>query len=45
MTGDKMEFLNSPEEKLQTWDKVWKMMIISGAVALVVLLLLGLAFV
>ena len=45
MTGDKMEFLNSPEEKLQTWDKVWKLMIISGAATLVVLALLGLIFV
>jgi len=45
MTGDKMEFLSSPEENLRTWDKVWKMMIISGAVALIVLALLGLIFV
>ena len=44
MTGNKMEFLNSPEEKLRTWDKVWKMKIISGAVTMVVLALLGLAF-
>ena len=45
MTGDKMEFLNSPEENLRTWDKVWKMMIISGAVTLLVLALLGAIFV
>jgi hypothetical protein len=44
MTGDKMDFLNSPEENLRTWDKVWKLMIISGAATLVVLALLGLAF-
>ncbi len=45
MTGDKLDFLNSPEENLRTWDKVWKMMIISGAVSLAVLALLGLIFV
>jgi len=44
MTGDKMDFMNSPEEKLQTWDKIWKMMIISAGVTLVVLALLGLFF-
>jgi len=45
MTGDKMDFLNSPEENLRTWDKIWKLMIVSGAVTLVVLALLGLIFV
>ncbi|MDH3229567.1 MAG: hypothetical protein OEN55_07235 [Alphaproteobacteria bacterium] len=45
MTGDKMDFLNSPEENLRTWDRVSKLMIISGAVSLVVLALLGLIFV
>ena len=45
MTGDKLDFLNSPEENLQTWDKIWKLMIISGAVALAILGLLGLIFV
>jgi hypothetical protein len=42
MTGNKMDFLDSPQENLQTWDKVWKMMIISGAATLAVLGLLGL---
>lgn len=45
MTGNKMEFLNSPEENLRTWDKIWKLMIVSGAVTLAVLALLGLIFV
>lgn len=45
MTGDKMDFLNSPEENLRTWDKIWKLMIISAGTTLVVLLLLGLIFV
>ena len=45
MTGEKLDFLNSPEENLRTWDKIWKMMIISGAATLAVLGLLGLVFV
>jgi len=45
MTGDKLDFLNSPEENLRTWDKIWKLMIISAAVTLAVLGLLGLVFV
>lgn len=44
MSGEKMDFLNSPEEKLETWDKIWKMMFISAAATLVVLALLGIAF-
>jgi len=44
MTADKMDFMNSPAEKLQTWDKIWKMMLISAGVTLVVLALLGLFF-
>ena len=43
MTGTKMDFLNSPQENLATWDKVWKMMIVSAAATLAVLGLLGLA--
>jgi hypothetical protein len=45
MTGDKLDFMNSPEENLRTWDKVWKMMIVSAVVSLAVLALLGLIFV
>ncbi len=45
MAYGKMDFEKSPEEKLRTWDKIWKLMIISGAGTLLVLGLLGLVFV
>ncbi|MDH5409823.1 MAG: hypothetical protein OEY16_00430 [Alphaproteobacteria bacterium] len=44
MADHKLDFMNAPEENLKTWDKIWKLMIISGAAVLVVLLLLGWAF-
>ncbi len=45
MAYGKMDFEKSPEENLRTWDKIWKMMLVSGAVSLVILGLLGLIFV
>lgn len=45
MTGDNMDFLNAPEENLRTWEKVSKLMIVSAAVALAILALLGMIFV
>lgn len=45
MSGNKLDFLNSPQENLQTWDKIWKLMIVSAAATLAVLGLLGLVFV
>ncbi len=45
MTGNKMDFLHAPQENLQTWDKIWKLMIISAAASLAGLGLLGLVFV
>jgi len=43
-TGDKMDFLNSPEQNLRTWDKIWKLMIGAAGATLVLLLLLGAIF-
>ena len=40
----KMEFLNAPEQNLRTWDKIWKMMLISGVVTLAVIGLLTAIF-
>lgn len=37
-----MEFLKAPKQNLETWDKIWKLMIGSGVVVLLFLLLLGL---
>ncbi len=42
MAGNEMQFLKAPKENLETWNKIWKLMIGSGAVSLIVLLLLGL---
>jgi len=36
------EFEKAPKENLRTWDRIWKLMIGSGAVTLIFLLLLGL---
>lgn len=44
MPEHKLDFTNAPEENLKTWGIIWKLMIVSGGVTLVVLLLLGLAF-
>ncbi|MBE9552194.1 MAG: hypothetical protein IMF05_01895 [Proteobacteria bacterium] len=44
MAEHKLDYMNAPEHNLKTWDKIWKLMIVSGAATLVVLLLLGLAF-
>jgi hypothetical protein len=44
MAEHKLDYMNAPEENLKTWDHIWKLMIVSGAATLVVLLLLGLAF-
>jgi hypothetical protein len=45
MADHKLDYMNAPEHNLKTWDKIWKLMVFSGAATLVVLLLLGLAFV
>ncbi len=45
MAEHKLDFENAPEENLKTWDHIWKLMIVTGAATLVVLLLLGWAFV
>lgn len=45
MAEQKMDYMNSPEENLKTWDKIWKLMIVSGAATLALLLILGLIFV
>ena len=45
MADRKLDYLKAPEENLKTWDLIWKLMICSGAATLVVLLILGLAFV
>lgn len=42
MAEKTMEFLKAPKENLETWNKVSKLMLVSGAVTLVFLLLLGL---
>ena len=44
MAEHKLDYLKAPEENLKTWDRIWKLMIISGAATLVVLLILGLVF-
>ena len=44
MAEHKLDYMNAPEENLKTWDRIWKLMIISGAATLVVLLILGLVF-
>jgi hypothetical protein len=44
MADHKLDYMNAPEENLKTWDRIWKLMIISGAATLVVLLILGLIF-
>jgi hypothetical protein len=44
MADHKLDFMNAPEENLKTWDKIWKLMIISAVATLVVIGLLGLAF-
>jgi hypothetical protein len=45
MAEHRHEFLKAPEENLRTWNMLWRLMIYSGAVTLVVLLILGLVFV
>jgi hypothetical protein len=45
MAEHKLDYMNAPEENLKTWDKIWKLMVYSGAATLVLLLLLGWAFV
>lgn len=44
MAEHKLDFMNAPEENLKTWDKIWKLMIISGAATLLLLLILGVIF-
>ncbi len=44
MAEHKLDYMNAPEENLKTWDMIWKLMIVSGAATLVVLLILGLVF-
>ena len=44
MADHKLDYMNAPEENLKTWDRIWKLMIVSGALTLVVLLILGLIF-
>lgn len=44
MAEHKLEYMDAPEEKLKTWDRIWKLMIISGAATLALLLVLGLVF-
>lgn len=43
MAEKSLEFLKAPQQNLQTWDKIWKLMIGSGAATLLFLLILGLA--
>lgn len=45
MAEHKLDFMNAPEENLKTWDKIWKLMVVSGAATLVLLLILGAIFV
>jgi hypothetical protein len=45
MSANNMEFLNAPEQNLRTWNKIWKTMLISAAVTLAVIGLLGLIFI
>ena len=45
MAEHKLDFMKAPEENLKTWDKIWKLMIVSGAATLVLLLILGAIFV
>jgi hypothetical protein len=44
MAEHKLDYMNSPEENLKTWDRIWKLMVISGGATLVLLLILGLIF-
>ena len=44
MAEHKLEYMDAPEEKLKTWDRIWKLMIYSGAATLVLLLILGAIF-
>ena len=44
MAEHKLDYMNAPAENLRTWDMIWKLMIASGAAALVLLLILGLIF-
>lgn len=44
MAEHKFEYMDAPEEKLKTWDRIWKLMIFSGAATLALLLVLGLIF-
>lgn len=44
MAEHKLEFMKAPAHNLETWDKIWKLMIVSGAATLVLLLILGAIF-
>ena len=44
MAEHKLDYMNAPEHNLQTWDNIWKMMIICGASVFALLLILGWAF-
>lgn len=44
MAEHKLEFMDAPEQNLRTWNKIWKLMIITGISALVLLLILGAIF-
>lgn len=44
MAEHKLDYMDAPEEKLKTWDRIWKLMIYSGAATLALLLVLGLIF-
>jgi hypothetical protein len=45
MAEHKLEFMNAPEENLKTWEHIWKLMVVTGISALVLLLILGAIFV
>lgn len=45
MAGKELEFLKAPEENLKTWNLVWKLMILSAAAVMALLLIMLQVFV